>query len=72
MSIASRLTRQLAIHTFAAAALFAQSNPGDWKTWIIPSAKDHGVAPSPGPAETHAELEWLRQTVAERDSRIAE
>ena len=44
---------------------------GSWKTWVISSGKDFRVPPPPDAGSTKAELEWLRGTIAEQDSRIA-
>ena len=44
---------------------------GSWKTWVISSGKDFRVPPPPDAGSTKAELEWLRGTIAEKDSRIA-
>jgi len=48
------------------------THPGDWKTWVVASAKDHGVPAPPGEAATRNELDWLRDTSAQIHPRIAE
>ena len=50
-----------------------ETNAGNWKTWIITSGKDYRVPPPPDAAATKAELEWLKQFAAQRqtDPRIA-
>lgn len=57
----------------AAALAVAQDTPppGEWKTWVIRSAKDHHVPPPPDAAATRSELDWLRGFAAENDPRIA-
>lgn len=62
--------RQIAIHAFAAAALFAQG-AGNWKTWVA-DPNNHGVPPPPGAAATRGELDWLREAAAEKDPQIVE
>lgn len=42
------------------------------KTWVITSAKDHGVAPPPAGAAAKAELDWVREASKESDGRIVE
>lgn len=41
------------------------ANAANWKTWVIPSGKDHGVPPPPDAASTHSEIEWLRSASRE-------
>ncbi len=66
--------RKLMLVAALSATAFAQdpTNAGDWKTWVLASGNDHGVAPPPGAAATQAELAWLRGVIAEPDPRIAE
>jgi len=45
---------------------------GQWKTWILPSAAEHGVPAPPDAASTAAEMDWLRAVAAEQDPRIVE
>ncbi len=51
----------------AAIQLSGQVEPtaGSWKTWIISSGKDFRVAPPPTGDESAADLEWVRNAVAE-------
>lgn len=74
MTITSRNSRRFLIFTLAAAVAAAQetSNAGDWKTWVIPSGRDHGVPPPPDAAATRAELEWLRGPSTINDPSIVE
>jgi membrane-associated phospholipid phosphatase len=71
MSLYSRFSRQIVLFSAAAAAVCAQG-PGDWKTWVIGSGKEHGVAAPPDENATRGELQWLRGVSEERDPRIAE
>src|SRR5437016_3193892 len=48
-----------------------EPSAGSWKTWVISSGMDFRVPPPPDAVSPKAELEWLRGTVAETDSRIA-
>lgn len=70
MKKASLAVLQLAT---AAALAVAQDTPppGDWKTWVIRSAKDHNVPPPSDAGATRSELDWLRGFAAESDPRIA-
>ncbi len=69
-----RFSCQFVFLIAAAGTVFAQdaSNPGDWKTWVIRSGKDHGVPPPPSSGETLRELDWLRAVSTESDPRIVE
>lgn len=52
---------------------FPQPNhPGDWKTWVLSSGKDHGVPAPPDMASSRLELEWLRAASTERDPQIVQ
>src|SRR6266704_543200 len=68
-----RILFTLALPLIARAQDTGQIEPGagSWKTWVISSGKDFRVPPPPDAAATKAELEWLRGTIAEKDSRIA-
>lgn len=74
MSRTSQLSRLFAVVTFTAGALLAQDAPhaGDWKTWVIPSGRDHGVPPPPDAADARGELEWVRHLSTETDPRLQE
>jgi membrane-associated phospholipid phosphatase len=62
----------LAAFAAAEGSAFAQSPSaaGNWKTWVISSGSDHGVAPPPGAEHTELELGWLREAAQESDPRI--
>lgn len=74
MTTITKIIRQLVMMGAGAAALLAQetTHPGDWKTWVITSGKDHGVPPPPDAAATRAEMNWVRDAVTERDARIVD
>jgi len=59
-------------HAAVAAMLAQTTNPANWKTWVLESAKDHGVPAPPDAAGTRGELEWLKTATANNDPRIAE
>jgi membrane-associated phospholipid phosphatase len=68
------ITQRIVTIAAASAVAFAQdtTHPGDWKTWVVASAKDHGVPAPPGEAATRNELDWLRDASAQINPRIAE
>ncbi|MFN7939754.1 MAG: phosphatase PAP2 family protein [Bryobacteraceae bacterium] len=47
-------------------------HPGDWKTWVISSGKEHGVPPPPDATATKGELEWVRSATMESSAAIGE
>jgi membrane-associated phospholipid phosphatase len=69
-----RITRLMMILMAASAAVVAQDapHPGDWKTWVIASGKEHGVPAPPDAASTQRELDWLRAASTESNPRIVE
>lgn len=70
----SNIRRQLCLPLFGALALFAQGSPepGDWKTWVLSSGKDHRVPAPPDSAATRGEAEWLRGMTASPEERTLE
>jgi membrane-associated phospholipid phosphatase len=48
------------------------ASAAQWKTWILPSASDHGVPAPPDAAATAAEMDWLKAAMMEQDPRILE
>ena len=47
-----------------------EPDAGNWRTWVISSAKDYRVSAPPGPAETRAELRSLADLISHNDSEI--
>src|SRR6202030_130569 len=50
--------------------LSAQVEPhaGQWKTWVIPSGSALRLAPPPGSDVTTTELQWVKDSAAQRDA----
>jgi membrane-associated phospholipid phosphatase len=72
MTPGRQLFRYFFALTLAGTAVLAHGaqEPGDWKTWVIRSGKDHRVPPPPNAAAMRDELRWLRETSANPDPRI--
>jgi membrane-associated phospholipid phosphatase len=47
-------------------------HPADWKTWVITSAQEHGVAAPPDAAATREEQKWVRAALSEMNPHIVE
>lgn len=64
----------LAALAAAGGSVWAQGShaAGGWKTWVISSGSEHGVAPPPGAEQTAMELAWLREAAQETDPQVAE
>jgi membrane-associated phospholipid phosphatase len=68
-----QLVRLIVIAALTCVGAAAQRpNPGDWKTWFLPSGSAHEVPAPPNSTATAGELSWLRAASAETDPRIVE
>ncbi|MBL8174919.1 MAG: phosphatase PAP2 family protein [Bryobacterales bacterium] len=56
----------------AAAMGWAQEtpHPGDWKTWVIASGREHAVAAPPSAPASREELEWVKAAVRESNAQV--
>jgi membrane-associated phospholipid phosphatase len=48
-----------------------EPSAGTWKTWILRSGNELRLPPPPGPAETRAEIRWLKDFMAQPDPQAA-
>jgi membrane-associated phospholipid phosphatase len=49
-----------------------EPNAGTWKTWVISSGNEYRLPPPPDRAATAAELNWVREAVAEKNAAVVE
>lgn len=74
MQSVNRVIRRIWVWVFIGVAAMAQGSDriGEWKTWVIASGREHGVAPPPAAQETAAEAAWLKELMSEQHPWIEE